>query len=57
MVSHDRALREWFAGCARQSREAARGQVAPGHHGIQAGSLAVGRWIRYSMDNGVLAPA
>jgi macrolide transport system ATP-binding/permease protein len=52
MVSHDRALREWFAGCARRSRDAAQGR-----HGTQAGSAAVGRWIRYSMDNGVLAPA
>jgi macrolide transport system ATP-binding/permease protein len=57
MVSHDRALREWFAGCARRSRDAAQGQAAPGHYGTQAGSPAVGRWIRYSMDKGVLAPA
>ena len=52
MVSHDRALREWFAGCARRSRDAAAGR-----QGTHAGSAAVGRWIRYSMDNGVLAPA
>ncbi|MCU1516933.1 MAG: transporter ATP-binding protein [Pseudarthrobacter sp.] len=51
MVSHDRALREWFATCARRSREPARG-----HAGTQAGNAATGRWIRYSMDNGVLAP-
>jgi hypothetical protein len=31
--------------------------VAPGQHGTQAGSAAAGRLIRYSMDNGVLAPA
>lgn len=57
MVSHDRALREWFAGCARRSREAARGQVAGNLAGTAAASEAAGRWIRYSMDNGVLAPA
>jgi macrolide transport system ATP-binding/permease protein len=51
MVSHDRALREWFAGCARRSRDAARGE-----QGTRAGS-AVGRWSRYSMEDGVLAPA
>jgi macrolide transport system ATP-binding/permease protein len=51
MVSHDRALREWFAGCARRSRDAARGEQV-----TRAGS-AVGRWSRYSMEDGVLAPA
>jgi macrolide transport system ATP-binding/permease protein len=40
MVSHDRALRQWFAACR-----------------AAAGSGAAGRWIRYSMDQGVLAPA
>ncbi|WP_426227625.1 ABC-F family ATP-binding cassette domain-containing protein [Pseudarthrobacter sp. DSP2-3-2b1] len=43
MVSHDRALREWFARCARKSEKSRTGDA--------------GRWIRYSMDNGVLAPA
>ncbi|MDR7160017.1 ABC-F family ATP-binding cassette domain-containing protein [Arthrobacter sp. BE255] len=57
MVSHDRALREWFAGCARRSREAGRGQAARGHQGTQPGQAAVGHWVRYSMDKGVLAPA
>lgn len=57
MVSHDRALREWFAGCARRSREAARGQVSGNLAGNAAASEAATRWIRYSMDNGVLAPA
>lgn len=52
MVSHDRALREWFAACARRSREAARGR-----DGSRAGDTGVGCWTRYSMDNGVLAPA
>lgn len=56
MVSHDRALREWFAGCARKSREAARGHVAGNLAGNPAGN-ETGRWIRYSMDNGVLAQA
>jgi macrolide transport system ATP-binding/permease protein len=39
MVSHDRALRQWFAACRNA-----------------AGNEAAGRWIRYSMDRGVLAP-
>lgn len=43
MVSHDRALREWFARCAKKSENARTDDA--------------GRWIRYSMDNGVLAPA
>lgn len=43
MVSHDRALREWFAGCARKSEKSRTDES--------------GRWIRYSMDKGVLAPA
>lgn len=51
MVSHDRALREWFAACARRSRG---GAGAP--EGTRAGNTAVGRWTRYSMDKGVLAP-
>lgn len=42
MVSHDRALREWFARCAKKSEKARTDDA--------------GRWIRYSMDNGVLAP-
>lgn len=49
MVSHDRALREWFAACARRSR----GEAGP--EGTRAGNTAVGRWTRYSMDKGVLA--
>ena len=52
MVSHDRALREWFAACARRSRG-----VAGGPEGTRAGNTAVGHWTRYSMDKGVLAPA
>lgn len=43
MVSHDRALRDWFARCAKKS-DTSRTDDA-------------GRWIRYSMDKGVLAPA
>ncbi|MBD1538943.1 ATP-binding cassette domain-containing protein [Pseudarthrobacter sp. NKDBFgelt] len=49
MVSHDRALREWFAACARRSR----GEAGP--EGARAGNTGVGRWTRYSMDKGVLA--
>ncbi|MET4589464.1 ribosomal protection-like ABC-F family protein [Arthrobacter sp. 754] len=43
MVSHDRALREWFARCARKSEKSRTDET--------------GRWLRYSMDQGVLAPA
>lgn len=41
MVSHDRALRDWFARCAKKSEKSRTDDA--------------GRWIRYSMDNGVLA--
>ncbi|PNI09385.1 ABC transporter ATP-binding protein [Arthrobacter sp. AFG7.2] len=50
MVSHDRALREWFSACAR------RGAAAAGQESTRAGNTAVGQWTRYSMDKGVLAP-
>ncbi|MCO4252259.1 ABC-F family ATP-binding cassette domain-containing protein [Pseudarthrobacter raffinosi] len=43
MVSHDRALRDWFAKCAKKSDTSRTDES--------------GRWIRYSMDKGVLAPA
>lgn len=43
MVSHDRALRDWFARCAKKSDSSRTDES--------------GRWIRYSMDRGVLAPA
>jgi macrolide transport system ATP-binding/permease protein len=43
MVSHDRALREWFARCARASDKARTDDA--------------GRWVRYSMENGALAKA
>lgn len=43
MVSHDRALRDWFARCAKKSDSARTDES--------------GRWMRYSMDKGVLAPA
>jgi macrolide transport system ATP-binding/permease protein len=44
MVSHDRALRKWFAACQQSAGEG-------------NGASATRRWIRYSMDRGVLAPA
>jgi macrolide transport system ATP-binding/permease protein len=48
MVSHDRALRKWFAACQQAAGDAtARG----------TGGGTTGRWIRYSMDQGVLSPA
>ncbi|HET7139885.1 MAG TPA: ABC-F family ATP-binding cassette domain-containing protein [Arthrobacter sp.] len=43
MVSHDRALRDWFARCATKSGNSRTDES--------------GRWLRYSMDKGVLAPA
>jgi len=43
MVSHDRALRDWFTRNARKSEKSRTDHT--------------GRWIRYSMDNGVLARA
>ncbi|QOD02742.1 ABC-F family ATP-binding cassette domain-containing protein [Pseudarthrobacter sp. BIM B-2242] len=43
MVSHDRALRDWFARCAKKSEKSRTDEA--------------GRWIRYSMDSGVLAGA
>ncbi|WP_458781121.1 ABC-F family ATP-binding cassette domain-containing protein [Arthrobacter sp. D3-16] len=51
MVSHDRALREWFARC---QRAAANGGKTGGN---PSGNAVTGRWMRYSMDKGVLAPA
>ncbi|MCO4276652.1 ATP-binding cassette domain-containing protein [Pseudarthrobacter sp. HLT3-5] len=43
MVSHDRALRDWFARCAKKTDNSRTDEA--------------GRWIRYSMDKGVLAAA
>jgi macrolide transport system ATP-binding/permease protein len=48
MVSHDRALRRWFAECQQAAGDAAAAGT---------GGRTAGRWIRYSMDQGVLAPA
>jgi macrolide transport system ATP-binding/permease protein len=48
MVSHDRALRQWFSDCAERSANPALGtQTEPPR----------GTWLRYTMDRGVLAPA
>jgi macrolide transport system ATP-binding/permease protein len=43
MVSHDRALRDWFARNAKSSEKSRTDEA--------------GRWIRYSMDGGLLARA
>jgi macrolide transport system ATP-binding/permease protein len=43
MVSHDRALRDWFARNAKKSEKSRTDEA--------------GRWLRYSMDQGVLARA
>jgi macrolide transport system ATP-binding/permease protein len=42
MVSHDRALREWFANCALKSDKARTDDA--------------GRWVSYSMEDGSLLP-
>jgi macrolide transport system ATP-binding/permease protein len=52
MVSHDRALRKWFAECQQTAGGAAAAAAVAG-----TGGRTAGRWIRYSMDQGVLAPA
>ncbi|TSE14620.1 ABC-F family ATP-binding cassette domain-containing protein [Arthrobacter sp. KBS0703] len=57
MVSHDRALRQWFSDCAGRSgdRPAERGG---GDH--PAGLTAApprGTWLRYTMEGGILEPA
>ncbi|MFF2318967.1 ABC-F family ATP-binding cassette domain-containing protein [Arthrobacter sp. NPDC058097] len=44
MVSHDRALGEWFDACADRSRG-------------RAGEGASGRWLRYTMVDGMLEKA
>jgi macrolide transport system ATP-binding/permease protein len=52
MVSHDRALGEWFSTCARratdrETRHGARQETAHGN--------AAGNWLRYAMRDGALA--
>ncbi|MBT2554709.1 ABC-F family ATP-binding cassette domain-containing protein [Arthrobacter sp. ISL-5] len=66
MVSHDRALRQWFSDCADRSREdqsregrfrdrpAERG----GAHPVgMAAAPPRGTWLRYTMEGGILEPA
>ncbi|CAH0281939.1 Energy-dependent translational throttle protein EttA [Arthrobacter sp. Bi83] len=48
MVSHDRALRQWFSDCAERSANPVRGTETERPRGA---------WLRYTMDRGVLAPA
>ncbi|MGF9648469.1 ABC-F type ribosomal protection protein [Pseudarthrobacter oxydans] len=57
MVSHDRALREWFARCQRAAANGANGGNGGSTGGSPGGGAVNGRWIRYSMDKGVLAKA
>lgn len=65
MVSHDRALREWFSDCADRSREA-RSREDPsrdrpaergGAHHLGMAPPPLGTWLRYTMDGGILEPA
>jgi macrolide transport system ATP-binding/permease protein len=48
MVSHDRALGEWFSTCARRGAGHDAGQEKA--HGNGAGN-----WLRYTMRDGALA--
>jgi macrolide transport system ATP-binding/permease protein len=48
MVSHDRALRQWFRGCAHGPTGRVRDS---------SGSAVTGTWLHYTMDGGAIAPA
>lgn len=48
MVSHDRALRQWFRGCAHGPTGRVRDS---------SGSAVTGTWLQYTMDGGAIAPA
>ncbi|MFJ5698542.1 ABC-F family ATP-binding cassette domain-containing protein [Arthrobacter sp. NPDC093139] len=48
MVSHDRALRQWFRGCAHRPAGRVRDS---------SGSAVTGTWLQYTMDGGAIAPA
>ncbi|MDZ4092598.1 MAG: ATP-binding cassette domain-containing protein, partial [Arthrobacter sp.] len=53
MVSHDRALGEWFDACAREN---STGHRAGGAAGTRAGGgTRTGNWLRYAMRDGALA--
>lgn len=56
MVSHDRALRQWFSDCADRSRDRPAERV--GAHPVgMAAAPPRGTWLRYTMEGGILEPA
>ena len=63
MVSHDRALRQWFSECAERSREdqsrqdPSRDRPDEGRHPLGLVPPPRGTWLRYTMDGGILEPA
>lgn len=48
MVSHDRALGQWFRSCAKGTADRGHGALS---------QPVTGTWLRYTMERGVLAPA
>jgi macrolide transport system ATP-binding/permease protein len=56
MVSHDRALHQWFSDCADRSRDRPAGGSGDHRFGISA-STPRGTWLRYTMAGGILEPA
>lgn len=48
MVSHDRALGQWFRSCAKGTADRRHGALS---------QPITGTWLRYTMERGVLAPA
>lgn len=48
MVSHDRALGQWFRSCAKGTADRRHGALS---------QPVTGTWLRYTMERGVLAPA
>lgn len=56
MVSHDRALRQWFSDCADRSRDRPAERGADHPSGMSAAPPR-GTWLRYTMEGGILEPA
>lgn len=56
MVSHDRALRQWFSDCADRSRDRPAGGSG-GHPSGMSAPPPRGTWLRYTMAGGILEPA
>ena len=56
MVSHDRALGQWFSDCADRSRDRPAERSAHQPSGMPAPPPR-GTWLRYTMEGGILEPA